>query len=76
MMRTTIDFPEPVLDKLRAIARDRGASLSSVVTDLVERGFAPRPTARIVVGASGFPALESNGRTITTEDVRRLEDDW
>ena len=75
-MRTTVDIPEALLDQLRAIARDNGRTLSAVVVDLIERGFAPPPKARIVKGRSGFPALTPNGRPITTEDVRALEDEW
>jgi hypothetical protein len=75
-MRTTIDIPDPLLDQLRAIARDSGRTLSTVVADLIQRGFAPPPKAHIVKGRSGFPALTSNGRPITTEDVRELEDEW
>jgi len=75
-MRTTVDLPEALLDQLRAIARDSGRTLSAVVIDLIERGFQPASGARIVKGRSGFPALASNGRIITTEDVRALEDEW
>ncbi|WP_375497745.1 antitoxin [uncultured Jatrophihabitans sp.] len=75
-MRTTIDLPEPLLDQLRAIARDSNRTLSAVVVDYAQRGMRPVATSRIVKGRSGFPALASNGRVITTEDVRSLEDEW
>ncbi len=75
-MRTTVDLPDRLLDRLRSVARDQDRTLSSVVVDFIERGLAPRGEARIVKGRSGFPALASNGRVITTEDVRSLEDEW
>ena len=75
-MRTTVDLPEPLLDRLRAIARDSNRTLSAVVIEYAERGMRPTATSHIVRGRSGFPALASNGRIITTEDVRSLEDEW
>ena len=75
-MRTTIDLPEELLDQVRAISRDTGKPLSVVVVDLMTRGIRPPASATIVRGRSGFPALASNGRVITTEDVRSLEDEW
>ena len=74
-MRTTVDIPEPLLDQLRALARDRNRSLSAVVVELIERGAQPRAKAKIVKGKSGFPMLTGSGRLVTTEDVRALEDD-
>ena len=73
-MRTTVDLPDSLLDQLRAIARDRNKSLSAVIVEFIERGAQPRAQAKIVKGESGFPMLTGNGRLITTEDVRALED--
>jgi predicted transcriptional regulator len=75
-MRTTVDLPDQLHNQLRAIARDTGRTLSAVVVDAIQQGFAPPSPAKIVKGRSGFPALASNGRIITTEDVRALEDEW
>ena len=75
-MRTTIDLPDDLLNQLRAVSRDTGKTLSAVVVDLMNRGIRPPARATIVRGESGFPAFASNGRVITTEDVRSLEDEW
>jgi hypothetical protein len=74
-MRTTIDLPEDLLERARAIAHDTGRSLSSVVADLVRRGLQPGPaSAPAVSPATGLP-LVSVGRVITSDDVRALEDE-
>jgi predicted transcriptional regulator len=75
-MRTTIDLPDDLLARLRAIAHDSGQTLSAVVAELMTRGLEPGPsTAVITKGRSGFPMFAAIGRPITTEDVRALEDD-
>ena len=75
-MRTTVDLPDELLDQVRAISRDTGKTLSTVVVELMNRGIDPPDKATIVRGKSGFPAFAANGRVITTEDVRSLEDEW
>jgi len=74
-MRTTIDFPEDLHQQARSLARDSGRSLSEVVSELMRRGLRSQPTEGIGRSAeSGFPTV-SIGRTLTTEDIRALEDD-
>jgi len=75
-MRTTIDLPDELHDRLRSIARDTGKTLSAVVVEMMERGIQQQRRAVIVKGKSGFPAFAAVGRPITTEDVRALEDEW
>lgn len=74
-MRTTIDIPDDLLIRLRAIARETNRTLSAVVGELMARGMEPRGGAKIIKGKSGFPMLAARGRVITTEDVRALEDE-
>jgi|tagenome__1003787_1003787.scaffolds.fasta_scaffold17058472_1 hypothetical protein len=77
-MRTTVDLPTDVLDIARSLARDQGRSMSEVVTDLVRRGLGAqtaRPADRAdLPERNGFPQLEL-GRVVTTDDVRRAQDD-
>lgn len=74
-MRTTLDLPDDLLERARAIARDTGRSLGSVVADLMRKGLAPGPAAPPVASArTGLP-LVSVGRVVTSDDVRALEDD-
>ncbi len=75
-MRTTIDLPDDLLDIARSLARGRKQTLGEAVAELMRRGIDPPKPARITTSPiSGLPVLETNGRTITTEDVRALEDE-
>jgi Arc/MetJ family transcription regulator len=74
-MRTTIDIPEDLHAQAAAIARDTHQTLSQAVTGLIRRGLGsgcPGEVRRSV--RTGLPVAHL-GRTITSEDVRRLEDD-
>lgn len=74
-MRTTLDLPDDLLDRARAIARDTGRSLGSVVADLMRKGLEPGPAAPTRASArTGLP-LVSVGRVVTSDDVRALEDE-
>ena len=74
-MRTTVDLPPDLLERARAIARDRSCTLGEVVADLMRRGLEPRTLPE--PGRSprtGLP-LVSLGRVITSGDVQSLEDE-
>jgi Arc/MetJ family transcription regulator len=74
-MRTTIDLPEDLHAQAVAIARDTHQSLSQTVAALIRRGLSSggsREPDRS--NRTGLPVAHL-GRTITSEDVRRLEDD-
>jgi hypothetical protein len=74
-MRTTIDLPDDLHAQAAAIARDTHQSLSQTGAGLIRRGLGTGLPGE--VGKSprtGLPVAHL-GRTITTEDVRRLEDD-
>jgi hypothetical protein len=74
-MRTTLDLPDDLLDRARAIARDTGRSLGSVVADLMRKGLEPGTAAPQRSSArTGLP-LVSVGRIVTSDDVRALEDE-
>ena len=74
-MRTTLDLPDDLLERARAIARDTKRSLGSVVADLMRQGLAPGPVAAPAKSArTGLP-LVSVGRVVTSDDVRSLEDE-
>jgi hypothetical protein len=74
-MRTTIDLPDDLHAQAVAIARDTHQSLSQTVAGLIRRGLSTGSPARIATSArTGLPVVHL-GKTITTEDVRRLEDD-
>ena len=74
-MRTTLDIPDDLHAQAVAIARDTHQSLSQAVTGLIRRGLGSGQPGE--VGRStrtGLPVAHL-GKTITSEDVRQLEDD-
>ncbi len=75
-MRTTIDLPDRLHEIAKSIARDRSQTLSEAVADLMQRGLGRDETGPKITRhpITGFPVMLL-GRTITTEDVRSLEDD-
>ena len=74
-MRTTIDLPDDLPAQALALARDTHQSLSQAVAGLIRRGLSSgEPSDVVQSDRTGLP-IAHVGRTITTEDVRRLEDD-
>jgi hypothetical protein len=74
-MRTTLDIPDDLHAQAAAIARDTHQSLSQTVAGLIRRGLSSASTGDVTRSTrTGLPVAHL-GRTITTEDVRRLEDD-
>lgn len=74
-MRTTIDLPDDLHAQAAAIARDTHQSLSQTVAFLMRRGLGSGDSREVVTSErTGLPVVHL-GRTITTEDVRRLEED-
>jgi hypothetical protein len=74
-MRTTLDIPDDLHAQAVAIARDTHQSLSQAVAGLIRRGLGSGKPGEIARSArTGLPVAHL-GRTITSEDVRRLEDD-
>jgi len=74
-VRTTIDLPDDLHAQAAAIARDTHQSLSQTVAGLVRRGLSSGHPGEITTSArTGLPVAHL-GKTITTEDVRQLEDD-
>jgi hypothetical protein len=74
-MRTTVDLPEDLHAKAVAISRDTHRTLSETVAELMRRGLGEGQDAEVTTSArTGLPVVRL-GRTITTEDVRALEDE-
>lgn len=75
-MRTTVDLPDDLHAIASAIAHDRRQSLSRTIVELVRQALEAERPAKIEINPeTGFPIIRL-GRPITTEDVRRLEDEW
>ena len=74
-MRTTIDLPEDLHQQAMAIARDTAQSLSQTVAELMRRGLGYGRIPELERSErTGLPVVRL-GRTITSEDVRALEDE-
>lgn len=74
-MRTTIDLPEDLHRVALAIAHDRGTSLSETVSELLRRAIGTTGTARVEASARTGLEVIHLGRTITSSDVRALDDE-
>lgn len=75
-MRTTIDLPPDLHRQALSIARDTSRTLSDVVAELMRRGLGQGGKALPISRSpkTGLPVV-TLGKTITTDDVRALEDD-
>lgn len=75
-MRTTVDLPPEVHDRVKQIAGERGQSLSATLADLTIRGLASLgETAEIAIDpVSGLPSL-TLGHRVTAADVAEALDD-
>lgn len=74
-MRTTVDLPDDVHRIAVGIARDSQTSLSETVTRLIRRAIGIGETATVSTSARTGIETITLGRTITSEDVRDLDDD-
>jgi hypothetical protein len=73
-MRTTLNLDDDTLRLVRDYARRRSVPLGKAVSELVRNGLTtPRPIRMI----NGFHVVElpPDSPVVTTEDVRRLEDE-
>ncbi|GAB2540060.1 hypothetical protein [Brachybacterium huguangmaarense] len=75
-MRTTVDLPPALHRRASELAAERGASLSSVLSDLVARGLAQfdEPLRLETDDRTGLPMLRL-GRRVTAAEVADLIDE-
>jgi len=73
-MRTTLNLDDDVMRAIRALARERNASLGTVVSDLVREALRPPDEAAY---SSGFPVFRVREGTppITLETVHEALED-
>jgi hypothetical protein len=74
-MRTTVDLDPEILSAARQLAAARSISLGKALSELARRGLQPlnmRPASK-----KTFPTFEvsPNARALTSEEVRRDEDE-
>lgn len=73
-MRTTLTLDDDIAEIAARQAKARRLSLGKTVSDLIRRGL-NAPTASIRKDGLVVFELPEDSRTITTEDVRRIEDE-
>lgn len=74
-MRTTLDLDDDLLVTAKEIARERGASLGRVISDLARRGLSP--TVPVLTDGVVFPhfVVEVDAPPITSDAVARALDE-
>jgi len=73
-MRTTLNLDDVALRMARDYARRRSLPLGRAVSELVRRGLTS-PLATTVINGFHVVQLPPDSPPVTSEDVRRLEDD-
>jgi hypothetical protein len=73
-MRTTLNLDDDLVEAAKALARERGATLGEVVSDLARRGLGPREAPRC---RNGVPLLRHRPGAPPTdmELINRLLDE-
>jgi hypothetical protein len=77
-MRTSVTLDDDVHEFASSYAHGRGITLSAALNELVRKAeSAPAPEPEIVYSSDGFPMFppSGNGRVITDEMVRKLEEE-
>ncbi len=76
-MRTTITLDDDVHEFASYYARARGISLSAAINELLSKAEAapPPPAPEIEYSEIGLPMLPLTGRTISSEMVKKLEEE-
>ncbi len=73
-MRTTLELDDDVVDAARQLARQRGATIGRVVSDLALKALGQREGLRVRNGVRVFPAAPGR-RKPTLALVNRLRDE-
>jgi hypothetical protein len=76
-MRTNINLDDDVHQFASIYARAKGVSLSAAINDLMRKvEKIPKPKPELCKSrVTGLPCFPSRGGRVTTEMVRKLEDD-
>lgn len=76
-MRTTINLDDEIHDFAVYYARARGLTLGAAIDELIRKAKAAPapPLPEIEHSPNGLPMFPRTGRTITTEMVKKLEEE-
>jgi len=76
-VRTTVILKRETHAYVREFAHANGLSLGAAIDELIQkaRETAQAPTAEIRFLPNGLPMFPPTGRSVTEEEVKRLEDE-
>jgi hypothetical protein len=76
-MRTTVTIDDETHEFVSYYARAKGISLGAAIDELIRKAQAPAPKPQNEVRRSpnGFPLLPPSGKVITSEMVKKLEEE-
>ena len=76
IMRTTINLDEDVHEIAMYYANANGLTLSAAMNELVRKAEKPSATGPLIVfSADGFPMFPPSEGTITSEMVKKIEEE-
>jgi len=74
-MRTSVTLDEDVYQLASLYAKGRGLTLGRAISELVRRGETASPSSEIEIAPNGMPVFKSRGRHITSEMVKKYQED-
>lgn len=75
-MRTTVDLSDEAYQAVKAVARDRNESMGRVMSEMIMKGVhGPADKVGKIRMVNGWPVVSYGGRMITSEDVRKIQDE-
>ncbi len=75
-MRTSVTLEDDTYEFVLCYSRGRGITLSAALNELIRKAeTAPAPEPEIVFSPEGFPMFPPTGGRITSEMVKKLEED-
>ena len=78
-MRTNVNIADDVRDFVAVYANAKGITLGDAITELIRKAQSAEAvepeTPKFARSSAGFPIFPRSGRTITTEIVRKAEED-
>ena len=79
-MKTTIELPDELLIRAKAVAARRRTTLKAMITHALRREIDaasphPRDADPLEVGPFGIPRLKPQGEPVTDSMVRKMQDD-
>jgi hypothetical protein len=74
-MRTTLSLDDDVFQLARTYAESRSVGLGKAVSELIRRGIAAPMQTRVVNGFH-VVVLPPDSPAVTSEDVRRLQEEF